>query len=129
MDDNERLSNIAKDQHNGNLCVVSSSALLVQILFWLIFIITTVWVLARYPDVPSIQNEYYPIIIASGLALVAITPVASLLVWALVRKNRTEGFGGGFFSLLIKSAAVTAAGTIAWFAALLLLDIWRLGFV
>ena len=126
MSSNEQLSPETQPQGSGQREIVSSWVFLAQILFWLIFVGVTTWVLTRNPGVPSIHDEQYPVIIASGLALVAITPVATLLAWVLSRKSSSESRRSSFFLSLLKSATITAVGTAIWFAALLLIDIWKL---
>jgi len=123
---NEQLSPETQPQGSGQRESVSSWVFLIQLLFWLIFVGVTTWVLTRNPGVPSIHDEQYPVIIASGLALVAITPVATLLAWVLSRKSSSESRRSSFFLSLLKSATITAVGTAIWFAALLLIDIWKL---
>lgn len=107
---------------------ISAWLFLVQLLFWLIFVGATAWALTRNPGVPSIHDEQYPVIVATGLVLVAITPLVTLLAWFLSRKSSAGSKHSSFFLLLLKSAAVTAVGTAVWLAALLLIDIWKLSF-
>lgn len=107
---------------------ISAWLFLVQLLFWLTFVGATAWALTRNPGVPSIHDEQYPVIVATGLVLVAITPVVTLLAWFLSRKSSAGSKHSSFFLLLLKSAAVTAVGTAVWLAALLLIDIWKLSF-
>ena len=107
---------------------ISAWLFLVQLLFWLIFVGATAWALTRNPGVPSIHDEQYPVIVATGLVLVAITPLVTLLAWFLSRKSSAGSKHSSFFLLLLKSAAVTAVGAAVWLAALLLIDIWKLSF-
>lgn len=95
---------------------------------WLLFAVAVVFGLR-----PSalqgtvVGSPYYPAGVIVGAALAAAGPLLVLVVWLVARRAEGRSRTGLLASVSLRGAAATLFGVALWWAALLLLDFFRLG--
>jgi len=110
---------------------VAAWPFLVYLALWAGLVTATVLLLTG-PDAADVpfDDPVYPLFLLSALLLVACGPLLSGVVWLVARARRERGDRSGLLTTaLIRGAAVTLFGVVAWWAALLLVDALRLGLV
>lgn len=91
---------------------------------------TVVTLTGPEPAAVPVEDPVYPTLLLAGLTLAACGPVLSLVVWLVARARATpECRSGLLVTALVRGAAATLFGVVAWWAALLLVDALRLGMV
>jgi hypothetical protein len=97
-------------------------------LLWVTLASATVWQLTLDREVVPVAHEYYPLILLGGLILTLLGPFLGIVVWVLVWRTAPVEYRGGLLTTaLLRSSAVTLFGVAGWWAALVLVDAWRLG--
>ncbi len=94
---------------------------------WLALVAATgvVGVRGGYPYLP--EDRLFPPLLLASLALLAMAPPLAVMAWmAALRGLTADERGGVFGSALLRSAAVSLAGIVLWWVALLLVDAVRL---
>ncbi len=84
------------------------------------------------PDAAAVplDDPVYPVLLMTGLLLAAFGPVLSGAVWLFALRRRERGERSGLLTAaLVRGAAATLFGVVAWWTALLLVDALRLGLV
>lgn len=100
---------------------------LILVGLWIALAGAAAYVLTRASDVPAYQHEYYPAIVLAGVVLTLLGPVLAVITWAASPK---EGERGGFFvTSIVRAAAVTLFGVLAWWGVLVAVDALRLGLI
>lgn len=84
------------------------------------------------PDAATVplDDPSYPVLLAAAVALVGLGPVLSFVVWLIARAKAPSDCRSGLLTTaLVRGAAATLAGVLAWWGALLLVDALRLGLI
>ena len=101
---------------------------LVYLTLWAALVATTVYLLAG-PDVvvPALENPAYPALLLATVALTAFGPLLAVLTWAVAWFASSPGCRGGLLTMaLVRGAATTLFGVLAWWVALVVIDAIRL---
>ncbi|MFA5844663.1 MAG: hypothetical protein WC971_07525 [Coriobacteriia bacterium] len=95
---------------------------------WFVFAVAAVFALRPSALQGTIVgSDYYPAVVFVGAALAAVGPVLVLVVWLVARRIDERSRKGLLASVSVRGASATLLGVILWWAALLLLDYFRLG--
>ncbi len=79
---------------------------------------------------PIVQQEGYAYIILAGLVLAILGPLLSLLVWFVLWHSASKDEREGLLTVsLVRGAAVTFFGVVAWWGTIVILDALRLGLI
>lgn len=77
-----------------------------------------------------LEAPAYPVLLVAALALVALGPLLSLIVWLIARSKAPVDCRSGLLATaLVRGAAATLAGILMWWGALMLVDVLRLGLI
>ena len=77
-----------------------------------------------------VDDPAYPVLLTAALTLVVCGPLLSLVVWLVARARAPVDCRDGLLTTaLVRGAAATLAGVLAWWGALLLVDALRLGLI
>ncbi len=100
-------------------------------ILWVSLAVATYFLLqGPQADIPAFRQEAYPYLLLGGLVLMLLGPLLSVLLWFVAwRKAKPEDRGGLFTRSMIRGAAITFLGVAAWYAALNLVDVIRLGWI
>lgn len=97
---------------------------------WFALCAGAAYVLTRDPAMPSLRQDAYTFVVAAGLALTVLGPIAAVVVWLFARSSADEGSRSGMFATsLMRAALVTFFGVIAWTGVLVVVDALRLGLI
>ena len=102
---------------------------LVYFAAWLAVSGVATWLLLQTPPGEAVYaTELYRGMVLAGLALTAAGPCLIVAVWlASVLRTPGESHAGLFTSSLLKGALATLGGVAVWWAALVMIDMLRLG--
>lgn len=94
---------------------------------WVLFAALTVWRLLSLPAAEPVHGSAaHTSIVASGVVLSAVGPLVTALAWGLGRRSGRPSFDIAC-SALLKGAITMLAGVCLWWAALIVVDRFRLG--
>lgn len=103
---------------------------IVLAVLWLAVSGVAAYLLTRTADVPAYQQEWYPAIVLAGVVLTLLGPVVAIVTWATSRKDADGNERGGLFvSSILRAAAITLLGVLAWWGTLVVVDSLRLGLI
>lgn len=95
---------------------------------WAVFAAVQTYLLWPLATAPFVEQPVYGLLVLVGAGLVCAGPVLGLFVWWRVSAHSERPQRGGLVrAMLMRSAASMAAGVLIWWAALLLLDLRRIG--
>ncbi len=102
---------------------------LVYLAMWAALVATSVYLLAGLePVVTALENPAYPALLLSAVALTALGPLLAVVTWAVAWFASSAGCRGGLLTVaLVRGAAATLFGVLAWWVTLVLVDAIRLG--
>lgn len=107
---------------------VSSWPFAAYVTVWILFAGLVLW---RFYEVPVDSALYevdaYRWVVVAGIALTALGPILSLIVWAVAMRAHDAERWALFVSALFKGALATFVGVCIWWGSLLVLDQLRMG--